>query len=48
VLPFSGNFVDQPQWVLDDFHYYNMIKELRSLPHQINEAKRELEKVLKR
>lgn len=39
-LPFSGGLLEQPQWLLDDFHYYDVIKEHRSLPAQIAEAQR--------
>jgi len=48
VLPFNGNWLAQPQWLLEDFHYYDVLKEYRSLPHQINDAKRERLRVSKK
>lgn len=47
VLPFAGNWLEQPQWLLDDFSYYDLLKEYRSLPQQIGEAKRDRERVMK-
>jgi hypothetical protein len=40
VLPFSDGWLSQPQWLLDDFHFYSVMKEYRALPSQIDEARR--------
>jgi hypothetical protein len=47
VLPFSGGWLEQPQWLIDDFHYYDLVKELRQLPLRIEDSKRMKAKVLK-
>ena len=38
-LPFARGWLAQPQWLLDDFHYYDLLKEYRALSSQIAEAK---------
>lgn len=47
VLPFADGWLAQPQWLLDDFHYYDLLKEYRALSPQIADAERERAKVLK-
>ncbi len=39
VLPFAHGWLAQPQWLLDDFHYYDLLREYRALSPQIVEAK---------
>lgn len=46
-LPFTGGLLLQPQWVLDDFNYYDVLREHKALPVQISEAQRGWERALK-
>lgn len=47
-LPFDGNWMSQPEWLHEDFNYFNLMDEWHSLPYKIKDAQENINDVLKR
>jgi hypothetical protein len=42
LLPFSGAWMDQPAWWLEDVRYFDLLEEQSNLPHWIARAEKAL------
>jgi hypothetical protein len=48
ILPFSGSWLDQPQWWLDDVRYFELLDEFVNIPYMVESARRNLAASLER